>query len=106
MGDGRYDLTTFTRDLDAIVADYPDDARALVERGKPHLARLVADASWLEPRFAEPGEGGSVQYLLHKHPTDAYSVVAVVFRVGYRTTVHDHTTWGLVGVWRGEEREE
>jgi predicted metal-dependent enzyme (double-stranded beta helix superfamily) len=33
-------------------------------------------------------------------------VAAVVFPRGYSTTVHDHTTWGLIGVWRGEEREE
>ena len=100
-----YDLAAFTHDLDEVVAG-AHDARALVREGKPFLERLVSDMSWLAPRFTEPGEGGSVQYLLHQHPGDAYSVVAVVFREGYSTPVHDHTTWGLIGLWRGEEREE
>ena len=99
-----YDLTAFTADLDAIVAEEASE-RAMVARAKPLLARLLADVSWLDPRAAEP-RGGSVQYLLHRHPESAYSVVSVVFNTAYSTTVHDHGTWGLVGVWRGEEREE
>jgi predicted metal-dependent enzyme (double-stranded beta helix superfamily) len=101
-----YDLAGFTSDLDAVVAEAGQDLHTLVRRGKPLLERLLADMRWLSPRFAEPGEGNSVQYLLHKDPADAYSVVAVVFRENYSTTVHDHTTWGLIGLWRGQEREE
>lgn len=99
-----YDLAAFTADLDALVAEAPDQ-RVLVERAKPLLGRLLTDMRWLDPRATEP-RGGSVQYLLHRHPDNAYTVVSVVFNTGYATTVHDHTTWGLVGVWRGEEREE
>jgi predicted metal-dependent enzyme (double-stranded beta helix superfamily) len=40
------------------------------------------------------------------HPNEAYSITATVFDFGYSTTVHNHGTWGLIGVWRGEEREE
>ena len=100
-----YDLAAFARDLDAVVAAEGADYRRLAERAKPLLGRLLADMRWLDARYAEP-RGGSVQYLLHKHPADAYSVVSVVFNTGYATTVHDHGTWGLVGVWRGAEHEE
>ncbi|HEY7064305.1 MAG TPA: cysteine dioxygenase family protein [Chloroflexota bacterium] len=100
-----YDVAAFARDLDAIVAEADEDHRAVVERAKPLLGRLLADMRWLDARYAEP-RGGSVQYLLHKHPADAYSIVSVVFNTGYATSVHDHGTWGLVGVWRGLEREE
>ena len=99
-----YDLAAFTTDLDTIVAAETED-RVIVERAKPLLGRLLAEMDWLDPRAAEP-RGGSVQYLLHHHPESAYTVVSVVFNTGYSTTVHDHGTWGLVGVWRGEEREE
>ncbi|HLH26585.1 MAG TPA: cysteine dioxygenase [Chloroflexota bacterium] len=100
-----YDVAAFARDLDAVVAEEGADHRAVVERAKPLLARLLADMRWLDARYAEP-RGGSVQYLLHKHPADAYSIVSVVFNTGYATPIHDHTTWGLVGVWRGAEHEE
>lgn len=101
-----YDLAAFTRDLDAIVDEHAQDDAALVRRVKPLLERLLADPAALAERYAVPAAQGSVQYLLHRHPGDAYTVVAVVFPEDYSTPVHDHTTWGLVGVWRGEEREE
>jgi 3-mercaptopropionate dioxygenase len=100
-----YDVAAFARDLDAVVAAEGTDYRGVVARAKPLLGRLLADMRWLDARYAEP-RGGSVQYLLHKHPADAFSIVSVVFNTDYATTVHDHGTWGLVGVWRGAEREE
>ena len=101
-----YDLAAFTRDLDALVERATGQPRETVQAAKPLLEKLIADMSWLPPRMAAPSEKGSVQYLLHRHPADAYTVVSVVFPVGYSTTVHDHGAWGLVGVWRGEEHEE
>ena len=100
-----YGLGAFTQDLDALVADPARDQRAIVAAAKPLLARLLQDMSWLDRRCAAP-RGKTVQYLLHQHPEDRYSVVAVVFDVGYCTSVHNHGTWGLVGVWHGEEQEE
>jgi predicted metal-dependent enzyme (double-stranded beta helix superfamily) len=100
-----YDVAAFARDLDTVVAEAGVDHRALVERAKPLLGRLLADMRWLDARYAEP-RGGSVQYLLHQHPSSAYSIVSVVFNTDYATAVHDHGTWGIVGVWRGAEHEE
>jgi predicted metal-dependent enzyme (double-stranded beta helix superfamily) len=100
-----YNLAAFVRDLDALVARYGDDQRAIVTAGKPLLARLLQDMSWLDPRCREP-RGPSVQYLLYKHPADKFSITATVFDVGYHTTVHNHGTWGLIGVYHGTEREE
>jgi predicted metal-dependent enzyme (double-stranded beta helix superfamily) len=91
--------------LDRIVAEDTGDIRRLVHRTRELLVGLLADTSWLDPRCYEQ-RPNSVQYLLHKHPDNAYTVVSVVFPVGYSTTVHDHGAWGLVGVWRGEEQEE
>lgn len=100
-----YNLEAFARDLDAVVADPSNDQRATVEAAKPLLRQLLEDMSWLDEKYRQP-LGRSVQYLLKNHPEDRYSIVAVVFDVGYSTTVHNHGTWGLVGVFHGEEREE
>ena len=99
-------LQTFTGELDRIVERSPADPRAIVAAARPHLVQLLADMSWLDPRMAEPRGPGSVQYLLHCHPEKAYTVTATVFPVGYRTSVHNHGAWGLIGVWRGDEQEE
>jgi predicted metal-dependent enzyme (double-stranded beta helix superfamily) len=100
-----YSLADFTREVDGIIEEGLDDA-LLTRRVEKPLRVLLADMSWLDPRCAEPVPGRSVQYLLHRHPEDAYTIVSVVFPPGYSTPVHDHTTWGLVGVWGGEEQEE
>ncbi|HEV7933238.1 MAG TPA: cysteine dioxygenase family protein [Actinomadura sp.] len=45
-------------------------------------------------------------HLLHVEPDGAFSVVAVVWRTGQVTPVHDHVTWCVAGVLRGVEQEE
>lgn len=99
-------LQEFTNRLEELMAEANTDYRCVVERGKPLLANLIKDMSWLEPKYSVTPSGESIQYLLAEHPTHAYVVVSVVFPGGYRTPIHDHGTWGLVGVWQGEEQEE
>jgi 3-mercaptopropionate dioxygenase len=101
-----YDLAAFTRDLDRIVEEEASDPAKLVRRAQPLLQQMLADMSWLDPRCTEPGGERSVQYLIHRHPRNAYTITATVFPEGYCTSVHDHTVWGLIGLWRGEEQEE
>jgi 3-mercaptopropionate dioxygenase len=101
-----YDLAAFTQDLDRIAAEEATSYRALVQRARPLLERLIADASWIDAQYTQPRGAGSTQYLLHRAPGAEYTVTSTVFPAGYGTTIHDHTTWGLIGVWRGEEHEE
>lgn len=44
--------------------------------------------------------------VLHVEPDGSFSVVALVTRPGYTTSIHDHTSWCVVGVVAGQEREE
>jgi len=101
-----YDLSAFMRELDVIVDEEKQDFRAIVNRGKPHLGRLLADMKWLDPRYYEPRPEGSVQYLLNNSSVGKYTITSVVFWRGYCTAVHNHGTWGIIGIWRGEEQEE
>jgi predicted metal-dependent enzyme (double-stranded beta helix superfamily) len=100
-----YYLPAFVRDLDVLVAQYADDYYTLVHRGQSLLERLITDTSWL--RFGgAPASSGWRRQLLHRDPHGAYSVWAMAFQPGRTTPVHDHNTWGLIGVHRGEESEE
>ena len=101
-----YDLSAFMRELDVIVDEEKQDFCTIVNRGKPLLGRLLADMKWLAARYYEPRQGGSVQYLLNKSSVGKYTITSVVFWQGYCTPVHNHNTWGLIGIWRGEEQEE
>lgn len=101
-----YELTSFTKDLDKVVTEEGVNYHDIVRETEPLLKHLISDMSWLETRYREPKTKGSVQYVLYRSSTFGYVITSVVFWPGYRTKVHDHGTWGLVGIWRGQEREE
>src|SRR5215211_6819363 len=97
-----YSLDQLTRDLDALVAECADEPAAIPALARPLLERLLRDPAF-EPA-ALPEQRGRA--LLHRHPDGLYTVWSMLFPPSEPTPVHDHNTWGLVGVWRGEEREE
>jgi predicted metal-dependent enzyme (double-stranded beta helix superfamily) len=101
-----YELSSLIEDLDQIVTEERDCHGNIVRRTEPLLKRLISNKSLLAARYCEPRAKGSVQYLLYRSRTFGYVITSVVFWPGYSTKIHDHGTWGLVGVWRGEEHEE
>ena len=77
-------------------------------------ADLVADVLWLhlpgpEILTAEQRYGDPATYrchLLHAEPDGSFSIVALVWRPGQATPIHDHVTWCVFGVIQGTEHEE
>lgn len=52
----------------------------------------------------EPGTYSS--HRLHVEPDGTFSMVAIAWRPGARTRVHDHVTWCVFGVLAGAEHED
>jgi predicted metal-dependent enzyme (double-stranded beta helix superfamily) len=88
----------FVRAADASVDDPHTVAR--------HLSTLLDAHGWLAPADRAPGDDAYRQHLLHVSPCRRLSVVALVWRPGQSTAIHDHVSWCIVGVHRGVEREE
>jgi predicted metal-dependent enzyme (double-stranded beta helix superfamily) len=95
----------FTREVDALVRGQgPPDV--LVDRIQPLLSQLLASPHWLDERYRRPVPGKKyAQYLLYMPPDEVWSVVSFVWPGGASTPVHDHGTWGVIGVYQGRERE-
>ena len=87
----------FVRDAEASI----DDPNAIAER----LRSLLAEDGWLAPEHQAPGTDSYRQHLLHVSSCRGLSVVALVWRPGQGTPIHDHVSWCVVGVYRGLERE-
>jgi predicted metal-dependent enzyme (double-stranded beta helix superfamily) len=87
----------FVRDAEARI----DDPEAVAQRLRP----LLAQDGWLAPQHQVPGDGGYRQHLLHVSSCRRLSVVALIWRPGQATPIHDHVSWCVVGVYRGLERE-
>ena len=54
----------------------------------------------------EPDEIKYRQHILHVEPDGSFSVVAFVWLPGQATPIHDHVSWCVVGVHRGEETRD
>ncbi|MGY1455688.1 cysteine dioxygenase [Streptomyces sp. SS8] len=97
--------------LAALVADI----RAAVGRGLPPDPTAYLVGEKLAPHLGAPGlltpgqcEGDPERYrqhLLHAEADGSFSLVALVWLPGQRTSVHDHVSWCVTGVHRGEEHE-
>ncbi len=47
-----------------------------------------------------------LQHIIHAEWDGSFSVVALVWLPGHRTSIHDHVSWCVTGVYEGEEQEE
>jgi predicted metal-dependent enzyme (double-stranded beta helix superfamily) len=96
-------LRDFVVAVTRIVEEAPGDETAQLNATQPLLADLVGQDDWLPDEYAAPDPKFYRQYLLHADPLARFSVVSFVWGPGQRTPVHDHRTWGLVGILRGAE---
>lgn len=93
----------FVSEMNQIVANEGHDERATVRAVDGALRKLIAKDDWLDDAHAQPHPVYYQQYLLHADPQGRYSVVSFVWGPGQRTPIHDHCTWGVIGVLRGAE---
>ena len=63
----------------------------------------MAQDDWLPEDYATADAKYYRQYLLHADPLSRFSIVSFVWGPGQKTPIHNHCTWGLVGILRGAE---
>jgi 3-mercaptopropionate dioxygenase len=83
-------------------ANWTDTARLVAEQLRRHLP--TPDVLTAEQRLGSPDAYRS--HTLHVEPDGSFSVIALVWRPGQITRIHDHLTWCVFGVLQGVEREE
>jgi predicted metal-dependent enzyme (double-stranded beta helix superfamily) len=98
-------LRGFVRAIAELVETQTVEAE-LLARGRVLLADLVAVDDWLPAAFAAADSERYQQYLLHCDSRERFSIVSFVWGPGQATPIHDHRTWGLIGVLRGAELNE
>lgn len=95
-------LRSFVVDFTRLVDGAPDEP-LLLGAGATLLAGLVANDDWLPKECAVADRERYQQFLLHCDPLERFSVVSFVWGPGQSTPIHDHGTWGLIGMLRGAE---
>jgi predicted metal-dependent enzyme (double-stranded beta helix superfamily) len=104
--DGSYGIAEFVEDARAImeVRGGVADRAAAVRQLEPLLKRAMGGPGWTDPRYASAMEGGRRGFDYYRNADGSLFVYGVLFRHGHPTPVHDHVTWGLIGVYSGEQR--
>ncbi|TVL89164.1 cysteine dioxygenase family protein [Streptomyces sp. LX-29] len=98
--------------LDSLVRE----VRATVDRGLPPDLTAYLVGERLAPHLgapdlltAEQREGDPERYrqhVLHAEHDGSFSIVALVWLPGQRTSIHDHVSWCVTGVHEGQESEQ
>src|SRR5918992_1880059 len=83
-------------------ADWTETAQLVAEELRRNLPTV--DVLTAEQRLGSPDD--YVGHTLHVEPDGSFSIVALVWRPGQFTRIHDHVTWCTFGVIQGVEHEE
>ena len=95
-------LVTATRTAVSSDADWARTAELVADGLRRHLPS--PDVLTDEQRIGDPA--GYRSHLLHAEPDGSFSIVALTWRPGQVTPIHDHVTWCVFGVIQGVEHEE
>jgi 3-mercaptopropionate dioxygenase len=99
------DLDTLATAVRAAVArrtGWRETAQLVASELERHLPS--PDILTAEQRAGDPDTFRS--HALHSEPDSSFSIVALVWRTGQTTRIHDHVTWGAFAVIQGAEHEE
>jgi 3-mercaptopropionate dioxygenase len=83
-------------------ADWADTAQLVADQLREHLPG--PDVLTMEQRRGSPDD--YCGHTLYVEPDGSFSIVALVWRPGQITRIHDHVTWCVLGVIQGAEHEE
>lgn len=101
-----YTLDIFIRECREKIADSHSPADS-VEKIAPCMHRLLnGDKSFLKPEHLRSDSEHYARNAIYIDDDDTLSLFALVWLPGQWTPIHDHGTWGVVGVLEGtlEER--
>lgn len=100
----RYTIDAFVQDAKRVLAAAAGDRQRVVTELTPLVEQVVWDDGLFDPRYRAEPENGRPRYLYHQEPGGALQIYVVEFAPGMPTPVHDHVTWGLIGVCGGQQR--
>lgn len=83
-------------------ADWAETAQLVADQLRRHLP--TTDVLTAAQRLGSPDDYSA--HNLYVEPDGSFSIVALVWRPGQLTRIHDHVTWCVFGVIQGVEHEE
>ncbi|MGB3691116.1 MAG: cupin [Spirulinaceae cyanobacterium] len=99
-----YRLYRFLTDLENILEEIPANSQRL-KAITPLVRRLLSNSYWLQGEYLEPDpEQGWSVLMLYDEPNFPLTIQTVVWLPGRVSPLHNHGTWGLVALIKGQEK--
>ncbi len=80
------------------------DRAQAVGQLEPLLKRALDGPGWTDPQYATIVDGGRPGFAYYKNEDGSLNIYGVLFRPEHPTPTHDHVTWGIIGVYSGQQR--
>jgi predicted metal-dependent enzyme (double-stranded beta helix superfamily) len=100
---GYPELDSFIQDVEQIVQSGGIE-EVLISKIKTRMQQLLKSEKVLPDQYMQP-QPTSALYPLHVAQDESFSIAVTVFNVGQPSPMHDHGTWGVIGVVKGVEHE-
>jgi len=97
------DLQSLSDRLGEIVRTEKKSVKAIA-RARPVLEELLT-RRLVEEKYLRPIPGRPAAYLVYRPSERSYSIISMVWGAGQRFPIHDHLSWGLIGVYSNAIRE-
>jgi predicted metal-dependent enzyme (double-stranded beta helix superfamily) len=96
-------VEAFGREVEAIIAA-TSDRQAAAEQIRPRLVELLANVNLLDERYQVPNTEGRDRYEYYRSTDGRVTISGPVFQPGHPTVVHNHNTWGVIGICTGRQQ--
>ncbi|MGF1491405.1 MAG: cupin [Microcoleaceae cyanobacterium] len=103
----RYYFHQFLSEIMEIINDVTDvrDEWDRLPQIRMRVRQLVMNSYWVQTRYQEPNpQTGSSVVILYDEIGYPISVQNVAFAPGVKSSIHNHGTWGVVAILKGQEK--
>ena len=97
-------LAEFIEIVDELVKQNGPE-EVLTQKVAEHMKELIQDESVFPDAYKQPNPDKYTLYPVYVAPDNSFSIASAVWDVGQSTPIHDHGTWGVIGLIQGEEDE-
>ena len=98
-----YGFRDFISDLE-VITSVPESDEDRIRRIHRKLRLLISSGPFLPPQARAGHADHYARHLLHRDARHRFVIVAMVWGPGQKTPVHDHSTWGVMGIVENELR--
>ncbi|MFN6519585.1 MAG: cupin [Nostoc sp. CreGUA01] len=100
----NYRVYRFLTEMEDVLNSVEDESSCLPEI-RMLVRRLFVNSYWVQSQYLEPSpKTGTSVLLLYDELGFPLTVQTVTFAPGTKSTIHNHGTWGVVAVLKGQEK--